>query len=257
MSKFNFGDFTNNVKTSLIKHSPEILMGMGIAGMLTTTVLAVRATPKALKLIEEKKKETQTDKLTPVETIKTTWKCYIPAATTAVASTACLIGSSRVSSKRNAVLATAYKIAETAHKEYREKVIETIGEKKEAEVRDKVAKEQIEKKPVNNCEVIITDMGNTLCYDSVSGRYFKTDINKIKKAENTLNYNMLNENYTSLNDFYSEVGLDRIKLGDELGWNIDDGKIELHFSSHLTSNDEPCLVIQYNVAPKYNYWKFC
>lgn len=255
MSKFNFGDFTNNVKTSLVKYSPEILMGIGIAGMLTTTVLAVKATPKALKLIEEKKKETQTDKLTPVETVKTTWKCYIPAATTAVASTACLIGSSRVSSKRNAVLATAYKIAETAHKEYRDKVVETIGEKKETEVRDKIAKDHVEKNPVNNCEVFITDVGNTLCYDTLSGRYFKTDINKIKKVENILNLRLRNENYVSLNDFYNEVGLDRIRLGDELGWNIDDGYLELQFSSQLTDNDEPCLVIMYSVAPERDYWK--
>lgn len=255
MSKFNLTEVTKNMKTSVEKHTPEILMGFGIAGMLSTTILAVKATPKAIKLIEEKKEETGKDKLSVVDTVKTTWKCYIPAAIIATVSTGCLIGSSKVSLKRNAVLATAYKIAENTHKEYRDKVIETIGEKKEQLIKDKVAKHKVEKNPVGNCEVIITDMGNTLCYDTISGRYFKTDINKIKKLENELNLRLRNENYISLNDFYDGVGLERIKLGDELGWNIDKGYIEFEFSSQLAEYDQPCLVISYSIAPKYEYWK--
>ena len=103
----------------------------GIAGMITTTVLAVRSTPKALKLIEEKKKEEGVDKLTPAETVKTAWKCYIPAMVLGATSVGCLVGASRVSLRRNAALATAYKLSETALTEYREQVVETIGEKKE------------------------------------------------------------------------------------------------------------------------------
>lgn len=255
MSKFNLADVTNNVKTSVEKYTPEILMGFGIAGMLTTTVLAVKATPKAMRLIEEKKKETGVEKLNAIQTIKTTWKCYIPAASIAAVSTSCLIGSSKVSFKRNAVLATAYKIAESAHKEYRDKVIETLGEKKEELIKDKVAKKKIEDNPVENREIFITDVGNTLCYDTISGRYFKTDINEIKKAENELNFRMLNENYVSMNDFYDLVGLERTQMGDELGWKVENGRIRLSFSSQLTAKDEPCLVISYSIAPKYEYWK--
>ena len=119
----NLPQVTKNVKLTLHRHTPEILVGFGIAGMLTTTVLAVKATPKALRLIEEKKKEEGVDKLTPVETVKVAWKCYIPAAAVATVSTGCLIGASSISGRRNAVLATAYKLAETAHKEYKEKVL--------------------------------------------------------------------------------------------------------------------------------------
>lgn len=256
MKKPNFTEIAENMKHAISKHSPEILIGFGIAGMLSSTVLAVTATPKAMKLIEEKKHEKGVDKLTVKETVKVAWKCYIPAATTAAASTACLIGASSIHAKRNAVLATAYKIAETTHREYREKVIETIGEKKEQAIKDKVDKEKLEKNPVNTCEVIITDDGDTLCYDSHSGRYFKININRLKRIENELNRQIYNENYYSLNDLYREIGLEPIKLGDDLGWNMDDGYIALELGSQLTADDRPCVVIRYSVKPKYDYWKF-
>lgn len=56
-----------------------------------------------------------------------------------------------------------------------------------------------------------------------------------------------------LNDFYYELGLDGTKMGDMLGWNIDEGYIDLAFSSQLDANGTPCLVIDYQVAPVYDY----
>lgn len=255
MNKVNVAKFAKSVQSSVARHSPEILMGIGIAGMFSTTVLAVKATPKAVRLIEEAEREKE-DKLTPVETVKTCWKCYIPAVATGVFATACLIGSSSVHAKRNAALATAYKLSETALSDYRDKVIETIGEKKEKEVRDKVAKDKIEKQPVSKSEVIITDRGNTLCYDYQSGRYFNSDIDRIKKAENNINKRLLNEMYVSLNDFYDELGLSSTALGDELGWNYDGELLELHLSSQLADDGRPCIVVNYNIAPKREYYKF-
>ena len=255
MNKVNVAKFAKSVQSSVARHSPEILMGIGIAGMFSTTVLAVKATPKAVRLIEEAEREKE-DKLTPVETVKTCWKCYIPAVATGVFATACLIGSSSVHAKRNAALATAYKLSETALSDYRDKVIETIGEKKEREVRDKVAKDRIEKQPVSKSEVIMTDRGNTLCYDYQSGRYFNSDIDRIKKAENNINKRLLNEMYVSLNDFYDELGLSSTALGDELGWNYDGELLELHLSSQLADDGRPCIVVNYNIAPKREYYKF-
>lgn len=255
MKKPNLSKIVKSVQTTVIKHSPEILTGIGIAGMITTTVMAVKATPKALMLIEEKKDEEQVDELTPVETIKTTWKCYIPAVITGTLSTACLIGAQSVSAKRNAALATAYTLSETALKEYQEKVVETIGEKKEQVIQDKVAKDKIEKDPVKNHEVIITQKGDTLCYDVISGRYFKSDMEKIRKAVNNLNYRLNSEMYISLNEFYYELGLRCTELGNELGWNIGDGLIDPKISAQLTEDGEPCLVIDYHIAPRYGFEK--
>lgn len=241
------------------KHSPEILTGIGIAGMITTTILAVKATPKALQLIaeaEDKKFDNgHGEALTKVEVVKTAWKPYIPATVTGVTSAMCLIGASKVSLKRNAALATAYKLSETAFAEYKEKVVETIGEKKEKVVKEKIAKEKVQNNPVSSREVIITGKGDTLCFDTLSGQYFKSDIDRIKRIENELNKRMMSEMYISLNEFYSEVGLRRTKLGDMMGWNLDKGLIELDFSSQLTDEGTPCLVIDYMVAPRYDYDK--
>lgn len=242
-----------SLKTAIKKHSPEILTGIGIAGMITTTVMAVRATPKALILIEERKEEIGAEKLEAMDMVKTTWACYIPAAITGTLSVACLIGASSVNARRNAALATAYTLSESALKDYQGKVIEMFGEKKNEAVKDAVAKDKVEKNPVVTREVIITEKGNTLCYDAISGRYFKSDIEKIKKAECELNRQMLDDMYVSLNDFYYEIGLDSVKLGDELGWNVDSGYIDLSFSSQLASDGTPCLVIDYCVAPRYDY----
>lgn len=181
------------------------------------------------------------------------WICYIPAAVTGTVSIACLIGANSVNARRNAALATAYTLSESALKEYQEKVIETIGEKKEQAVRDALAKDKLEQNPVTNREVIITERGDTLCFDVVSGRYFKSDIEKLKKAVNELNRQMRDEMYISLNEFYYEIGLSGIGIGDDLGWNIDNGYIEPSFSSQLSENGTPCLVIGYHVEPRYDF----
>lgn len=241
----------------LTKYSPGILTGIGITGMIGATFMAVKATPKALYLIEAKKEESEVEELTPVETIKTCWKCYIPATLTTVLSAACLIGASTVSAKRNAALATAYSISEAALREYQEKVVEVIGEKKEKAVRDAVAKDQIERDPVTKSEVVIIDSNsNTLCYEPLSGRYFKSTIDKIKKAEIKLDRQMIQEMYVSLNDFYWEIGLDGTDLGDKMGWNLSKGYMDLSFSSQLTDDGTPCAVIVYGIPPVYDYQNY-
>ena len=241
----------------LTKYSPGILTGIGITGMIGATFMAVKATPKALYLIESKKEETEVEELTPVEAIKTCWKCYIPATLTTVLSAVCLIGASTVSAKRNAALATAYSISEAALREYQEKVVEVVGEKKEKAVRDAVAKNQIERDPVTKSEVVIIDSNsNTLCYEPLSGRYFKSTIDKIKKAEIKLDRQMIQEMYVSLNDFYWEIGLDGTDLGDKMGWNLSKGYMDLSFSSQLANDGTPCAVIVYGIPPVYDYQNY-
>ena len=257
MSKSKMAQLMRVAKTSITKHSPEILTGIGIAGMITTTVLAVKATPKAIRLIEEAKEEKGED-LTKAGTVKSCWKAYLPAAATCIASTACLIGASSVSIRRNAMLATAYKLSETAFSEYKEKVVETIGDEKEKIVREKVSEERIKKNPITKNEVIMTDYGDTQFYETLSGRYFKSDIEQIKKVVNYLNKDMLQDMFgtISLNEFYDELELERIDLGDELGWRVDKGLIEIDFTSKIADNGKPCIVLDYINAPHYGFNKF-
>lgn len=258
MKNSNVTKLIKNVQFELTKHSPEILTGLGIAGMITTTVLAVRATPKAMKICEAEKLDRINNYIgepTKIEYVKACWKCYIPTVVTGAMSIACLIGASSVNIRRNAALATAYKLSETALNEYKEKVVETIGEKKEKSIKDAIDKEHIEKNPLQQNDIIITGKGDTLCYDKMFGRYFKSDIDKLKKIENELNRRMRNEDYISLNEFYYEVGLDGVIGGDIIGWNIDRGYIDLEFSSQLTMDGTPCLVVSFGNMPRYDYNK--
>lgn len=244
------------VQGVLTKHSPEILTGLGISGMLATTVLAVQATPRAIDRIHEDSRinhEGDPYAYTKKEAFQSAWKCYIPAAITGGVSIGCLIGASSVNLKRNAALATAYTISETALSEYRNKVIETIGEKKEKAVREEVAKAKVKKKQPVQKEIIITGNGKTLCLETWANRMFESDMETIKKAVNDLNFRMREEMTVTLNDFYYEIGLESSDGGKYLGWDIDKGYIEVEYSSQLTPDGRPCLVIGFNTPPQYLY----
>lgn len=257
MQKPNLAGIAKNMRSSLSKHSPGILTGIGISGMIATTVLAVSATPKAVELIRadsRRNHDGDPHAYTKKEAVKSCWKCYIPAATTGLLSTACLIGANSVHARRNATLAAVCKLSETAFTEYREKVVETIGEKKEREVLEKVDKARIENNPVNNFEVLSTKRGNTLCYDYLSGRYFTSDIDVIKRAQNNVNEQMLCGAFgqASLNDFYNELGLEPIGIGDDLGWYVGN-MIKVRISSQIAPDDRPCIVLGHEHIPTYDY----
>ena len=249
-------DFGKNIEVGFVKHRPEILIWVGITGMASAAIMAVQATPKALELIDVKKEETGADKLTATDTVKATWKCYAPAVVTGVLSASCIVYGNNENIKRNAALAAACKLSETALREYQEKVVATIGEKKEHLIRDDISKDYIEKNPVANNEVIMVGKGTTLCTDVISGRYFNSDIDRIKKAVNEVNRIMLLEGYISLNEFYYEIGLPGTSIGDTIGWKIDDGMMDVYFSSQLTEDGTPCVVINYERAPNYNFNRF-
>lgn len=256
MDKQTVTKWFKGIKSSAVKHSPEILTAVGIVGMISTTVMAVKATPKAIRLIEEKKAEENKDELAAVETVKVAWKPYVPAVVTGVVSSACLIGANSIHSKRHAALMTAYQLSTTALSEYREKVVETIGEKKEKTIHDKIAKDKVEQNPSSQSQVIVTGKGKSLCFDPLSGRHFESDIDLMKKAMNDLNYRMTigMEMSISLNEFYDAIGLPQIPLGDELGWRVDKGMIDIHFSAQI-DDDKPCIVIEHQMPPEYNFNK--
>lgn len=253
MSKSKFALFVKNTQNAISRHSPEILTGLGIAGMLTTTVLAVKATPKALRSIEDAEYE-KGEKLTIPETVKVCWKHYIPAAATGVTATACLIGANKIHISRTTALAAAYKLSETALDEYREKVVETLGEKKERNIRDKVAEQQVKNNPASRSEIIVTGNGDTRFFDPMSGRHFFSSIEKIKKAENELNKEMLHNigGYMSLNDFYDAIDVPHADVGEVIGWNTDN-LIDMDVSAQVDDDGMPSIVLEYLNRPEYGY----
>lgn len=246
--------FIYKVKRGLGKRSPAILTATGIISMGTAAVLAAKETPKAIRLIEEREQEID-DELTPKEKVETTWKCYVPALTTGIFGAACLIGAHSVHARRNAAIATAYKLSETALAEYKEAVTEEIGEEKESLIRKKVIQKKLDETPVGPNNIIITGRGNQPCYDGMSGRVFDSDLNTIEKAINAVNRRMTYEMYVSLSDFYDELGLDHTDISDDVGWNLDDGLLEVSFDSMILADGRPCITLEYHVAPKYDFAK--
>ena len=235
-------------------------MGMGIAGMISTTILAVKATPKAVQLLEEKKNDLEVETLPPVEVVKTTWKCYVPAAISCAASIACLIGSNSVNARRHAALATAYKLSESAFNEYRDSVVDVVGEKKEKTIRDKISEKQVNENPVTKTEIIMTGKGKTLFFDPLSSRYFYSDLELIRRVENKLNKAIIADAFdagVTVNEFYQELGLATTATGDNLGWKIDN-MIDIYPSACIAEEGtdhegEPCIVINHYNPPKYDF----
>lgn len=258
MNKRNIERIIKRVIRKVDKRSPEILLGIGIVGMGSSIVHAVKATPKAIKDIEKVKKEKEVDELTPKETVEATWKNYIPTAVLFTVSTGCLVGSASINYKRNAALATAYTVTSNALKEHKDKMIDIVTDAKEPEIQtdiDSVSTESA-KDIVNNTVVICDDGKKFQCLDPLTGTKFESDMYTMKKVEATLNRKLLIENYVSMNDLYYDFGARNVSIGNLLGWNIDDGYIEFDFSSRIIKGI-PTIIIEYRRPPKYDYDRLC
>jgi len=245
-----------DLRRVLYKNSPTILTALGVGGLITTVILAVKATPKALEIIEMETEYRSTEehdsnymkRIETLDVIELTWKEYIPTIAMGAITIACIIGSNRIHMRRNAALASLFAIAETSLKEYQARVAEKFGEKKEEMIRGELAQEKLDKNPVDEKIVVLTGKGQYLCYDSFSGQYFKSDIEALHRAENVFNQRLLREGWLCINSFYDEIGLEPIALGDEMGWIAEKSLLEMRFNTKL-AKDEPCLVIDYMISP--------
>lgn len=236
-----------------IDNSPLILTVVGVTGTVTTAVLTGKATVKAVRLIDDEN-EVDPETLTNKDKVKLTWHLYIPAVGVGVTTIACVIGANRIGMRRAAAMAAAYSVSERAFEEYREKIVEKIGESKEREARDDLAQDRVNKKSVSDSQVIVTGGGDVLCFDQYTARYFQSDMETLKKAQNDLNYKILNNFYASLNDFYDKIGITRISHGDEVGWNSD-RMVELVFSTTMSDDNRPCIAIDFDVSPVRDYFR--
>lgn len=233
------------------KNSPTILTVFGVIGLGTTVGLAINATPKAILLLDEARE--QNGDLTAWETVKTAYQCYIPTAAVGLATVACIIGSNSINIKRNTAIAGLYTLTDRAFKEYQHQVIEQIGEKKHREIKDGMAKKMIKDTKDAQASTIIIDGSGVLFYDPISGRYFRSTVNKILQIKDMLYHRMRTEMVIPLNNFYYELNIPEILLGDTNGWTIENGPIDISFSTMLTENNEPCAVIEWEVVPLFTY----
>ena len=233
-------------------NSPEILTGIGIGGFFASIFMMNRASVRASQLIEERKLDERKDELTVKEKIQTTWKVYTPVAVTAIGATACVVGAATQNHKRNAALAAAYGLSQETLSVYRQKVIEAIGEKKEASVREETDREIVERHPPKGgFEVNPTPPDTLCCY---KGRYFYSNWDKIRSCVNQLGEDMLNSPYDPSvveNDFFELVGLGFTTEGNRNGWNLHiNGRPELCTPTVIElDNHQIVLVISFYNEP--------
>lgn len=246
----------------LEKNSPQILTGLGVAGVISTAVMTGRATVKACDIINaELKKRPKMSTLDPdrpgclktvypsvswQECIKLTWKYYIPPFFMGATSIACILGAQSVNTKRNAALASLYSLTKSTLDDYQEKVKERFGEKKEELVRGDVAQKRMDAKPASGEHIIETGRGETLFFDSMSGRYFKHDMETIRRIINDLNHDLIGAMWVPLNDLYYAMGLEGIDLGEQVGWTVDE-LIDIKFTPKFADDGKtPCVAMSVN-----------
>lgn len=247
-------------------NSSTLLTAVGVAGTVGTAVLTGRATLKASHILHEEalqhsgREEGRTigndfvglPDFDAKEKVKMVWPLYIPPIVTGTLTITSIVMANRINSKKIATLAALYGLSEQRLKEYRDKVAEKVTGPKATDIRDSIAQDRVNNTP--GSEVIITGDGKVLCFDPLTGRYFESTNEDLKRAENRVNEIILNHEKASLSDFCDQIGLKRTTLTDEIGWNLHtSGLCDLYITSTIADNDRPCLVVDFENSPTHEY----
>lgn len=245
----------------LRKNSSTILSIIGSIGVIGTSVLAVKATPKALKLIQEYKEnkepyvstENGYNKMTILETIKVAWKPYIPSILFGVSTIACIFGSNYINKKNQKALSSAYLLLESTYLRYRHNVNDIFGSDADTKVFNKMINEVPRDSELDESE------GN-LYFDCQSMRYFRSTPEALAEAELLFNQHLCTNGYAYLNDLYDLMGLERVDYGYELGWSSSlSDDIYAHdgveFNMEMTELDDglECWVISLSYQPSVDF----
>lgn len=251
--------FAKHLEKLIQDNSPTILTALAVAGTVTTAWLTAKASFKAAKILEEDSETAMRDhEPTFKDDVKLVWKEFIPPVVVGSASIAAMIYANRISARRAAALAAAYKLSEKNFKEYEEKIKEKFGIKEEEKAKDEIAQERVDKNPLGDRPVIVTGNGEVMCYDIPSDRYFKSSMETIRRAENNVNQQVIHDGWLPLTEFYKAIGLKPTSYSEEVGWVQEYGEeeftlLEIDYSTTMTSDGQPCIAINYKVVPVREY----
>lgn len=257
--KEKFVGLYNGVKGKVEKHSPEILLGVGVVGVVVTTVTACKATMKLNDILDEcaetreKIKEvaenpnyedryTEEDAqkdltINYVQTGVKIVKLYAPSVALGVFSVGCLLGSHNVMQKRNAALSAAYLTVDKSFKEYKQRVIDRVGEEVEKEIRYGIKAEEIETTVQNEdgTETTVTETVKTMdptLYSDYARFFDEASPYWQKDPEYNMVFLKAQQQYANdllrakgrlfLNDVYEMLGIDKTKAGQIVGWVYDE-----------------------------------
>lgn len=248
----------------LKRNSATILTCIGSGGVFITAFLAVKATPKALKLINKAEKE-KGNALTVWETFKTVNKVYVPSILTGIGTTVCIFGANALSKHQQVAIMSAYALINNSYKEYKDKLKEICGEETHQDIINALAVEKAEETHItseclcNTCNLSLADYSGDLqlFYDEYTNRYFEATIEQVISAEYHLNRNYVLRGYALLNEFYEFLGLESTDYGSEVGWAVDDDClfwIDFNHRKATIDNDLECYIIEMPFEPSLK-WK--
>ena len=196
------------------KNGSTILTVLGAAGVVGTAVMAVKATPKAMELIEQAKEE-KGEELSKWEVVQVAAPTYIPATLLGIGTITCIFGAHMVNKRTQVALTSAYALLDRTHKEYKNKVKEMYGEEVDEKVRTELAKDNYEEEDVEE----EYDDGKTLFYDEFSKRYYRVTNETQLRAEYEINKMLSEAGGASLNNYYDLLEIDRQDYGEYMGWS--------------------------------------
>lgn len=238
------------------RNASTILTYAGGAGVVATTVMAVKATPKALTLLEEAK-EAKGDDLTKLEAVKVAAPVYIPTVVTGVATLACIFGANALSKRQQAALVSAYALLDNSYREYKNKVTELYGEDAHQEVVGGIAKDKYEENDIS------VDDDKQLFYDEFSGRYFESTIEDVQRAEYRINRDLIMRESVYLNEFYEMLDIPPMEGGELLGWSRGSNMYNawqewIDFSHHKVVMDDglECYIVTMFVEPRLDFEEY-
>jgi hypothetical protein len=222
----NVSSIVKATQRLLDDNSPLILTGAAVVGVVGTAWLTYKGTVQATRRLDhaeiakrgpEDEEINLDSSLTTQDKFLLTWKFYAPAVVAAVGTSACMVMATKISLNRTAALAGALVIAERGSESYKDRVKELLGEKKHTQVVDSLAEEQVARIPAGYLPT--PRDGEQTFIDARTGRNLSTTREKMDKAVNALNAEMLEYTYASLTDFYEKIGLDPVQDSDNVGWN--------------------------------------
>lgn len=232
---------------TLTENSPTILTIFGSVGLVTTVGLAIRATVKATRIVDEHKEEIDQmpqKQYKAVETVRLTWKCYVPVTVVGGISLCCIIGANSINIKRNAALIATYVATEDKLKGCQNWITEAIAGKPEK--KDEGESEKKDDKP------LIFDGHKYLCKDEFSGRFFETTLSQIRAAESRLNQMMTYEYRVTVNGLYTELDLEHIEAAEHFGWDLERGdQVQINIDAEMNEQHGPIMLITYDAKL---YW---
>ena len=240
----------------LKRNSSTILTCAGAAGVIATTVMAVKATPKALTLLEQAKEE-KGEELTKLEIVQVAGPVYIPSIVMGAATITCVFGANMLNQRQQASLISAYTLVDNSYKEYKKKLKELHGDEIDQQIRHAIVEDRFEE-----CDFQVSQEKH-LFFDYYSLRYFESTVEEVLMAENRFNKNFALSGYAALNDFYDTVGLPHTDYGYEVGWSLEAGGafynyswIDFNHEKILLEDGLECYIISMEQEPTADYLGF-